>query len=80
MDDGLGGELKAQSPSTQNTMQTKSLIKNLVKGRLYRFSYRVMNINGWSPMSDSTYIRTSVQPSQPDAPTLISATGTSISL
>jgi len=80
MDDGQGGDLKEQSPATQNTMETKKLIRNLVKGRLYRFAYRVKNVNGWSPMSDFTSIRTSVQPSQPDAPTLISATGTSITL
>jgi len=80
MDDGRGGDLKELTPSTQNSMQTKKLITNLVKGRFYRFAYRVMNINGWSPMSDLTLIRTAVQPSQPDAPTLISATSSSITL
>lgn len=78
MNDGNGDDMEPLSNSTQNTLQTKKLITNLVKGKLYRFSYRVMNINGWSPMSDSVYIRTTVQPSQPRAPTLISATSTTI--
>lgn len=74
MDDGLGGDYVALTPDRKNTVETVRLIKNLVKGRLYRFTYRIMNANGWSDLSNPIYIRAAVAPSKPNAPTLIQAT------
>ena len=47
---------------------------------MYRFAYRVRNINGWSPLSDVTFIQTAIVPGQPKAPELISASATLMSL
>ena len=48
MNDGLGGPMSALTPDNLNTLATVKLIPNLVKSRLYMFTYRVRNINGWS--------------------------------
>lgn len=50
------------TPDSENTMRTYHVFKDLQKGRLYRFSYRVKNVNGWSEMSDVTVIRTAIVP------------------
>ena len=68
------------SPDSENTMRTSHIIKDLIKGSLYRFSYRVRNINGWSEMSDITAIRTAIVPGQPKAPELLSASASIMSL
>lgn len=78
MDSGEG--MEPLTPNDQNTLESSRVVQGLVKGKLYKFSYRVMNVNGWSSMSDSVYIRAAIVPSKPDAPTLIQATSTSIQL
>jgi hypothetical protein len=78
MNDGLGGDLIALTPDNEMTIETVRLVKNLVKSRLYSFTYRVMNVNGWSDFADKVYIRAAVAPSKPPTPTLILATGSSI--
>ena len=71
MDDGLGGDLFSLTPDDEYTIETVKLIKNLTKGRLYRFTYRVMNVNGWSSFADSVNIRASVAPGKPLPPLLM---------
>jgi hypothetical protein len=56
------------------------LIPDLVKSRVYRLRYRVENVNGWSPYSDITMVKTAVAPGKPPKPVLIEATSTSIHL
>jgi len=55
-------------------MPTSRVIQGLVKGRLYHLKNRVLNINGWSPFSDISSIRTAIVPSTPMTPQLITAT------
>jgi hypothetical protein len=50
---------------TEYSMATVMLFQNLKKSNLYRFTYRVKNINGWSPMADIVYIRAAIAPSKP---------------
>lgn len=62
-------------------MRTSIVItKNIVKARLYRLKYRVMNTNGFSDYSDIVYIRAGVAPGRPQSPQLVSATATKINL
>lgn len=61
-------------------MRTSHIFKNLQKGQLYRFAYRVKNINGWSSLSEVTAIRAAIFPGQPKAPELLSASATLMSL
>jgi len=74
MDNGLGNEFVVVSDTDNLSMATSKIIKGLIKGRLYRFKYRVLNKNGWSPFSDIAGIRTAVVPSTPMPPLLIAAT------
>lgn len=52
----------------------------LLKSHLYRFAYRVQNINGWSPVSDTVLIRTADVPSKPAPIVLVQATATTMTL
>jgi len=80
MDDGQGGQLNPVSADSEITMHTSKTFTRLTKGNLYRFSCRVKNINGWSDMSEITTIRTAIVPGQPQAPVLLSASATMLSL
>lgn len=53
MDDGLGGDLMPHTPEDLNTIETERVIDNLTQGRLYTFTYRIKNVNGWSPLADT---------------------------
>lgn len=61
-------------------MRTTRLFTELTKGKLYRFTYRVQNVNGWSELADITYIRAAIEPSKPEPPLLVQATATTIDL
>lgn len=61
-------------------LETVRLFTNVLKSKLYRFSYRVQNINGWSPMSPTTMIRAAIMPSKPMAPLLLEATDSQMRL
>jgi len=74
MDDGVGNEFVVVGDQDNNSMATSKVITGLIKGRLYRFKYRVFNANGWSPFSDIASIRTAVVPSTPMPPELVAAT------
>ena len=76
----MGGELVPVTVDSETTMRTSRTFTGLKKGSLYRFSYRVKNINGWSEMSDIVAIRAAIVPGQPKAPELLSASATTISL
>ena len=80
MDDGLGGDLFAMSPDDVNTIETSKVVKGLVKGRLYRFTYRVRNANGWSQFAEIVMIRASVVPGKPEKPKLVSVVGDQMTL
>jgi hypothetical protein len=74
MNDGLGGDVLPVTQDSVQTMATSSLFDGLIKGQLYRFTYRVKNINGWSSLADILQIRTAVAPSKPEPPKLTEAT------
>jgi hypothetical protein len=71
MDDGIGGDLQKLTPDELNTIETERVVENLVQGRLYTFTYRLKNANGWSPFADTIQIRAAIVPIKPAAPTLI---------
>ena len=58
----MGGELVPVTVDSEITMRTSRTFTGLKKGSLYRFSYRVKNINGWSEMSDIVAIRAAIVP------------------
>lgn len=62
------------------SMQTKYTIGNLKTGQVYRLRYRVLNSVGWSSFSPILNALVASAPSTPEAPRLISATSTSITL
>ena len=62
------------------TLATSYIAQGLVKGQTYRFKCRVLNAIGWSDWSAETYIVAAVAPAAPQAPALISATATEMSL
>lgn len=55
-------------------------LTGLTKGDSYMFRFRAENEIGWSPYSDETIIVTADVPSQPNIPTLVEATDTTIEL
>jgi hypothetical protein len=82
MDDGLGGDFVTVLGADEAvwTLHT-SYTASVVKGREYRFRCRARNSIGWSTWSSPDgYIRAAVVPAKPEAPSLISATSTTISL
>jgi hypothetical protein len=66
MDDGLEGLFT----TIFNTSEVSTFIvtEGIVRGRIYRFRYRVRNVNGWSPFSNVGYISAFSVPSTPPAP------------
>ena len=77
MDDGLGGEFTTVFCSTHQTSYTTT---NVVRGRVYRFKYRVRNAAGWSAYSETAYITPSTKPEAPPKPKFVSGTDTQIVL
>ena len=53
---------------------------NLIKGRVYRFRYRALNCQGWSPFSDELYVIAAEEPKQPEAVEMLSTSATEVSL
>lgn len=81
MDNGIGGDYVSLIGGTHETLITSMVItEGIVKGREYRFRYRCKNVNGWSAFSAVTYIKAAIVPAIPKAPTLISATATTMTL
>ena len=81
MDDGIGGAYVSLIGGQYDVLQTSMMISTgIVTGRNYRFMYRCKNINGWSDYSAVTYIMAAVVPVIPQAPTLIQASATTMTL
>jgi len=66
MDDGEQGEFVTILNSTQKTSLV--VTEDIQRGNIYRFRYRVQNVNGWSPYSDISYIKPRSIPTAPPAP------------
>jgi titin len=77
MDDGLGGVFVEVFCSTH---ETSYLTTDVVRGRNYRFRYRVRNAAGWSDYSETSYITPSTQPEAPPQPQFSSGSDTQIVL
>ena len=56
------------------------LYEGIIKGKIFRFRYRTLNVNGWSLYSPISYIRAASLPSRPPAPTFVTATANSFTL
>lgn len=78
MDNGLNQNFTMVIGSLDAYSMITSLLitDNIISGRIYRFRYRVMNINGFSEYSDVTYIQAAVAPGRPASPKLLSASAT----
>jgi len=76
MDDGLSGEFQVIFSTSEVT--TFVVTEGIVRGRNYRFQYRVRNVNGWSPFSEIGYITAFSIPNTPPAPLYLSATATTV--
>ena len=62
-------------------METSFVVAdNIKKGKIYRFRFRTLNINGWSDYSPISYIRAATLPERPPAPAFLTATSTSITV
>lgn len=73
MDDGLGGSFSIIVGYTSNSLLTSYTISsNIVKGREYRFRYRVKNSVGWSGYSPIGFVLAANVPSTPPKPTFSS--------
>jgi hypothetical protein len=79
-DNGEGGDLLPVTTEEQINLETVRLFTDVVKSKLYKFSYRVQNVNGWSPMSDVVMIRAAIMPSKPMGPLLLEATASEMRL
>jgi len=81
MDDGQGGDFEAIGGLISNSMQTTYMVaEGIVRGMTYRFRYRVLNGAGWSDYSPIQYAQAATTPSAPPAPSLQSASSTTIVL
>ena len=76
MVDVIGG---ADDPNALVTVLTLDSAY-IQKGVTYSFRYRVLNEKGWSGFSPETQVEAADSPSQPDAPTLVSASSTTFEL
>lgn len=81
MDDGIGGSFSPVGGYDSDSLNiTYTITAGIVRGRTYRFKYRAKNGAGWSDYSPILYATAATYPSAPAAPTLYSATGSSITL
>lgn len=77
MDDGKQGDFRTiLTTSIWNTY----IVKNIVRGLIFRFRYRAYNVNGWSPYSETAYLFSFQAPDSPPRPEFISATDTSVTI
>lgn len=60
MDNGNGGDLVPLTLENEVSLDTSKVITGLQAAKLYRFAYRVANVNGWSELSDSVMIRAAI--------------------
>ena len=80
-DDGLGGDYVSVGGLDPISLVTEySITQGIERGRTYRLIYRTLNDAGWSDYSPALYALSATAPSAPPAPTLVSATGTTIKL
>jgi len=78
MDDGNAGEFRTIFITSDVTFFVAT--EGIMRGKTYRFRYRVRNLQGWSPFSEIGFITAFSIPSTPPAPQFVSATGTSVSI
>jgi hypothetical protein len=79
MDDGMNGAFRSvvgDDNQVANLNRQLTITDGIVKGRTYRFKYRVKNQIGWSDFSTTTYILAASPPSKPPTPTYVSSTAT----
>lgn len=77
----MGGSFSDVGGYEPFSMQLKYVITaKLERGKIYRLQYRVRNAIGWSDFSPILYALAAGVPSRPAAPTIVAATGSSITL
>ena len=78
---GMGFESLIGGENSNHSLETSYIVAEGVEtGKIYRFRYRTLNVNGWSAFSPVTYIRAATSPERPPAPTFVTATSTSITI
>jgi hypothetical protein len=66
MDDGDAGDFGLIFSTSE--VFSYVVTQGIQRGKIYRFRYRVRNINGWSPFSEISFITAFSIPSTPPAP------------
>ncbi len=82
IDNGIGGEFISLigGGDEPNLETTYTVQKNVSSGSIFRFRYRVKNVNGWSEFSPISHIKAATLAERPPAPMFKSATSTTVSL
>lgn len=82
IDNGIGGEFISLigGGDEPNLETTYTFQNNVSSGSIFRFRYRVKNVNGWSEFSPISHIKAATLPERPPAPRFKSATSTTVSL
>ena len=78
-DDGMNGNY-FRLYTVDNVLSTVFYDQNVMINYLYRYKYRVRNINGWGDFSFPGYLFAADVPMRPEAPTLASVDSSHISL
>lgn len=74
-DDGNNGAY-TRLYNVDNVLSDSYIDTNVVKGKTYKYKYRVRNINGWGGFSSAGYLFAADKPSKPAIPTLSSVDST----
>jgi titin len=81
VDDGMGGEFTSLIGFDTESLKTQLLFTDVVeKGSIFRFRYRALNVNGWSPFSDISHLKSATIPQRPAKPSFVDSTSDSITL
>lgn len=81
MDDGINGEFYTIMGLDVNSLLRQfTITQGIIKGRTYRFKYRVKNNVGWTEFSPVTYILAASVPIKPPAAKVLSTSDNMISL
>jgi hypothetical protein len=81
MDDGVNGEFQTVIGLTVNSLlRSFTISEGIIKGRTYRFMYRVRNDIGWTEYSPVTYILAASVPTKPPVAKVLTTSDTEISL
>lgn len=77
----MGGEFNSLIGFGVESLETQLLFEdNVVNGSIFRFRYRALNVNGWSPFSEISHLKAATIPQRPNKPDFVDSTSDSITL